>query len=96
MLYAVMLFKELFASQLSVPSSPAHPTNCTTVLMKIYQANKEKQQTIIIENKKRKEQHEACISRIAPCIHSSHNDPFLFWNRLFFEFAKNVYLLIED
>lgn len=42
MLYAVMLFKELFASQLSVPSSPAHPTNCTTVLMKIYQTNKKK------------------------------------------------------
>lgn len=31
MSYALMLFKELFASQLSVPSSPEHPTKCTTV-----------------------------------------------------------------
>lgn len=51
MSYAVMLFEELFASQLSVPSSPAHPTNCTTVLMKIYQTKKKKQKTIIIDKK---------------------------------------------
>lgn len=93
MSYAVMLFKELFASQLSVPSSPAHPTICTTVLMKIYQTKKKKATD---DYNRQKEQHKACISQIAPCIHSSHNDPFLFWNRLFFEFAKNVYLLIED
>lgn len=28
MSYALMLFEELFASQLSVPSSPEHPTKC--------------------------------------------------------------------
>lgn len=31
MSYALMLFEELFASQLSVPSSPVHPIKCTTV-----------------------------------------------------------------
>lgn len=34
MSYALMLFEELFASQLSVPSSPVHPIKCTTVQMK--------------------------------------------------------------
>lgn len=34
MSYALMLFEELFASQLSVPSSPVHPVKCTTVQMK--------------------------------------------------------------
>lgn len=24
-----------------------------------------------------------CFSQIAPCIHSSHNDLFLFWNQFF-------------
>lgn len=33
MSYALMLFEELFASQLSVPSSPVHPIKCTTVQM---------------------------------------------------------------
>lgn len=37
MSYALMLFEELFASQLSVPSSPVHPIKCTTV-----QTNKKK------------------------------------------------------
>lgn len=40
MSYALMLFEELFASQLSVPSSPVHPIKCTTVQM-----NKKKNQT---------------------------------------------------
>lgn len=34
MSYALMLFEELFASQLSVPSSPVHPIKCTTIQMK--------------------------------------------------------------
>lgn len=34
MSYALMLFEELFASQLSVPSSPVHPIKCTTVQIK--------------------------------------------------------------
>lgn len=34
MSYALMLFEELFASQLSVPSSPVHPIKCTAVQMK--------------------------------------------------------------
>lgn len=38
MSYALMLFEELFASQLSVPSSPVHPIKCTTV-----QTNKKNQ-----------------------------------------------------
>lgn len=34
MSYALMLFEELFASQLSVPSSPVHPIKCTIIQMK--------------------------------------------------------------
>lgn len=34
MSYALMLFEELFASQLSVPSSPVHPIKCITIQMK--------------------------------------------------------------
>lgn len=34
MSYALMLFEELFASQLSVPSSPVHPIKCTTIQTK--------------------------------------------------------------
>lgn len=41
MSYALMLFEELFASQLSVPSSPVHPIKCTTVQMKEKQSETE-------------------------------------------------------
>lgn len=46
MSYALMLFEELFASQLSVPSSPVHPIKCTTVQMKKKFAGKTEGKTV--------------------------------------------------
>lgn len=112
MSYALMLFEELFASQLSVPSSPVHPIKCTTVQMKKKCRNgreneserkreNEKQRNSgntergrIIRTKKKLQKRDmysieqnttrhVCFSQIAPCIHSSHNDLFLFWNQFF-------------
>lgn len=112
MSYALMLFEELFASQLSVPSSPVHPIKCTTVQMKKKCRNgrkngserkRENEKQIrnsgnterrrIIRTKKNTERdmysieqnttRHVCFSQIAPCIHSSHNDLFLFWNQFF-------------
>lgn len=115
MSYALMLFEELFASQLSVPSSPVHPIKCTTVQMKMKFAGKTEGKTVgerkreerkaktnsgnterrkDNKNKKKIQKRDmysieqnttrhVCFSQIAPCIHSSHNDLFLFWNQFF-------------
>lgn len=115
MSYALMLFEELFASQLSVPSSPVHPIKCTTVQMKKKFAGKTEGKTVgerkreerkaktnsgnterrkDNKNKKKIQKRDmysieqnttrhVCFSQIAPCIHSSHNDLFLFWNQFF-------------
>lgn len=111
MSYALMLFEELFASQLSVPSSPVHPIKCTTIQMKETEMSdktetKEGKKTKIMTNSGNTERREIIrnkkeiqkrdmysikqnttrhvrFSQIAPCIHSSHNDLFLFWNQFF-------------
>lgn len=76
MSYALMLFEELFASQLSVPSSPVHPIKCTTIQMKETEMSdktetKEGKKTKIMTNsgnterreiiKKKKYRKEICI-----------------------------------
>lgn len=53
MSYALMLFEELFASQLSVPSSPVHPIKCTTIQMKETEMS-DKTETNKREKKKQK------------------------------------------
>lgn len=64
MSYALMLFEELFASQLSVPSSPMHFIKCTTQFREMRKENEGKINTANVTGKEREKKEKTLSDRL--------------------------------